>query len=75
MNEDKPDAVDTLCPTCQEPVEYAVGVSRAICHECGSQYLMKMKNQSTLYPTLDNPLQEIVISYDGNDTLWRGQKR
>ena len=75
MNEDKPDAIDTNCPTCQIPVEYTAGIPRALCHECGSVYLLKMKDPMTCYPTKDNPLQEMVISYYGNETLWRGKDR
>ena len=75
MNEDKLDAAFTKCPSCDIELEYASGVPRAICHECGSQYLMKMTNLKSCYPTQDNPLQEIVITYDGEDTLWRGRDR
>ena len=75
MNEDQPDAVDTLCPTCQEPVEYTSGMPRALCHECGNVYLLKMKDSRSFYPTKENPLQEMVISYDGNIDQWRGQAR
>ena len=75
MNDDKPDSVSTLCPSCEVELEYASGVPRAVCHECGSQYLLKMKDLKACYPTKENPLQEIVISYDGNSSLWRGQER
>ena len=75
MNEDKPDAVASLCPTCQVEVEYTSGVPRALCHECGNVYLLKMKDLKDCYPTKDNPLQEMVISYDGNVDQWRGQER
>ena len=75
MNEDKPDSAATLCPSCEIEMEYAEGVPRAICHECGSQYLMKMLNPKSNYPTKDNPLQEMVIYYDGEQTLWRGRDR
>ena len=75
MNEDKPDSVPTLCPTCQIEIEYAPGVPRAVCHECGGIYLLKMKDFKACYPTKENPLQEMVISYDGNVDQWRGQER
>ena len=76
MNDDRPDAVDTLCPTCQIPVEYTSGMPRALCHECGNVYLLKMKDGlKSYYPTKENPLQEMVISYGGNVDQWRGQER
>ena len=76
MNEDKLDCVPTNCPICQVEVEYTSGMPRALCHECGTVYLLKMKDGlKSCYPTHENPLQEIVISYDGNVDQWRGQER
>ena len=75
MNEDKLDALPTLCPMCQVEIEYTSGAPRALCHECGTVYFLKMKDIKSFYPTKDNPLQEMVISYDGNIEQWRGQAR
>ena len=67
MNEDKEDAIDTDCPTCQVAMEYTDGNKRAVCHECGSQWDFTLLKPEYNYPTRDNPIQQMVIHYSGTD--------
>ena len=78
MNDDKPSSVETKCPTCDIPMEYTDGNTRCLCHECGSQWDYRLKDDSTLYPTVENPIQEMSIRYDSSTTVFpkdmRGKK-
>jgi transposase-like protein len=66
VNEDKTGCVDPLCPTCEMGMEVTSGQKKAVCHNCGSQYKFTLVDNLKEYPTKDNPLQQIVIVYDGN---------
>lgn len=68
MNEDKPEAAETLCPVCEVAMEYTDGQPRALCHECGSFYALKVHGGGN-YPTGEHPILEVVISYNGQDNL------
>lgn len=75
MNDDKQHAIDTLCVMCQIPMEYVDGTTRCLCHECGSQWEYRLANSSTLYPTKDNPIQEMSIRYDGETRVFPSDQR
>jgi hypothetical protein len=70
MNEDKADSVESMCPTCDEPMEYTDGNTRCLCHECGTMWSYRLLNEGTKYPTKDNPVQEMSIYYDSTTKVF-----
>ena len=70
MNEDKPGAAETPCPTCEVAMEYVDGEARCLCHQCGSQWDYRLKDASSKYPTATNPVQEMFIRYDGGTQVF-----
>ena len=74
MNDDKLDAVVTLCPTCEVEMEYTSGNTRCLCHECGLIWNFRLKESGTFYPTKDNPVQEISIYYGGPEEVFPHDK-
>ena len=71
MNEDKPDSINTNCVTCDVPMEYTDGNRRAVCHECGSQWDFTLLDNTRFYPTADNPIQQMLMHYEGLDNSER----
>lgn len=75
MNDDKPAATVTLCPTCQVAMEYVDGETRCLCHECGSIWSYRLLADAAKYPTADNPIQEISIYYDSGTQVFPADQR
>lgn len=75
MNDDKPDAIETRCVTCDVAMEYVDGAQRCLCHECGTQWGYRLANASSMYPTKDNPIQEMSIRYDGETRVFPPELR
>lgn len=68
MNEDKLDSIPTNCMTCDVPMEYTDGNRRCLCHECGTMWDFTLLDNSEFYPTKNNPIQQMMIFYEGTSS-------